>query len=154
MKILFQARNFSYKKYTPSYSQIPPTPKKHLEFLWRRPDPVPLPKTLQVKLDDNSTFHTFVKREPLYKFLPENPSESLLEKVLPPKIYGARVSSRLLSSTEIAEIKKIRTETNCTVVELAEKYNCAVKDVAKLFQKKKYSTKYRWYFTKRYKFNE
>ena len=68
-RLLTTSASLSHRYYNPQQIPPPQGTRKHLEWLWERPDPVPLPKTVEKPLADGSVFHTLVKRKPLYEYI-------------------------------------------------------------------------------------
>lgn len=163
------ALNFK-RKYNPSLLTSF-TPSEKLEWLWKRPDPVPLPKTITTELDDKSTFHAFVKRPPLYTYI-QNPHEmdpKVIEMTLPPRVYDSvhgKYPVRELSQEEVGEIKRLRSiKSEDTKLEqmdvwgvkgLAERFQCSKRQISELIadgavkRKPRRENRWRWWHSKKY----
>lgn len=143
-------------------SRIPPPPKlSALEFIRKRPDPVPMPKSISQTLADGSTtFHSMAIRKPLYAFLPENASSVMpkeaLNEILPPEVFDRRLGRygpRDLTDEEKVLMKKDREEQGMKVRAIAEKYKCALYQAVELLsrvERRRRHGRYKWWFKKQY----
>lgn len=109
-----------HRKYDPSLLPEPILKRKDLEWIWRRPDPAPMPKTLTRQLEDGSKFHQFLHRPPLYSYIrdPKLLTADQAEQILPPAIHDRRHGQfgyRELSEDDVEQIKQLRSSRTAAV---------------------------------------
>ncbi len=125
--------------------------------MWQRPDPVPLPKTMTTPLDDGSVFHAFVKRRPLYEFVPADAPDAVAEAALPPVVHDSQIGAfrpRDLTDADKEEIQSLRGQDaqKWTVPALAEHFQCAKYQIRELVLPRRSTAdrQWKWFYGKRY----